>query len=223
VPHEDFTTYARAALRADQAFVAAPLDLPLVLSRGRRLRLYRRLGYAGAGAAVVAATALAALPLLHATPPAPALSSVSPSVHAVGAVVSTGLMSDGSERVYFFSSIHEPSLPRVTIGLNAGLRSPDGTLTGDLLVNDVQGSDRSPGFHQIGYDQGSGKAIPTFGYFVGPAATIQARTGPEELLAHVAGWSVDPNVKIFWFDPAALPPGLLLDGILAFDSHGRRL
>jgi hypothetical protein len=37
------------------------------------------------------------------------------------------------------------------------------------------------------------------------------------------GWSQDPQVVIFWFDPEVLAPGVRLDGIIARDQQGRKL
>ncbi|MEK8105892.1 hypothetical protein NKG94_13425 [Micromonospora sp. M12] len=63
-------------------------------------------------------------------------------------------MRHGSDRrVYFVVAVSLPDEPGVTIGLAAGRQAPDGRLTTDILVNDVEGSDRRPGFHQIGYDE----------------------------------------------------------------------
>ncbi|WP_405433265.1 hypothetical protein [Micromonospora sp. NBC_00617] len=115
-------------------------------------------------------------------------------------------------------------MPKVTIGLAAGRRAPDGTLSTDILVNDVEGADRSPGFHQIGYDERSSDTpVPTFGYFVGPAERIIGTVDGRQVDARVARWSRDKQVVIFWFDPATLTPGERLDGIVARDRGGRRL
>lgn len=117
-----------------------------------------------------------------------------------------------------------PGVPKVTIGLAAGRRAPDGTLSTDILVNDVEGADRSPGFHQIGYDERSSDTpVPTFGYFVGPAERIIGTVDGRQVDARVARWSRDKQVVIFWFDPATLTPGERLDGIVARDRGGRRL
>ncbi|MGW3606556.1 hypothetical protein [Micromonospora sp. NPDC005161] len=147
-----------------------------------------------------------------------------PPPSPLGQVVDSGVRHGGDQRVYYVVPVSVPSQPRVKIGLAAGRRAPDGTLTTDLLVNDVEGADRSPGFHQIGYDSGGAAApVPTFGYFVGPAHRITGTVDGRQVAARLARWSADKQVVIFWFDPAELVPGDRLDGIIARDTGNRRL
>ena len=153
-------------------------------------------------------------------PPTTAGETASP----VGAVVDSGVRHGVDERVFYVVRVTVPGQPRVSIGLAAGRRAPDGTVTTDILVNDVEGNDRSPGFHQIGYDEsGSAASVPTFGYFVGPAHQIIGTVDGRKVSARLSPWSADKKVVIFWFDPAELRPGDRLDGIIAHDSAGRRL
>lgn len=122
----------------------------------------------------------------------------------------SGIRYGADERVFFMVPVDVPQLPRVTIGLVAGRRAPGGRLTSDFLVNDVSGSDRRPGFHEIGYDQQrvpTDASIPTFGYFVGPAARIVGTVDGRQVEARLVRWSEDPDVVIFWFDPTTLTPG----------------
>ncbi|RLP94508.1 hypothetical protein EAD89_03955 [Micromonospora sp. BL4] len=147
-----------------------------------------------------------------------------PSPSPVGQIVDSGIRHGSDQRVFYVVQVSVPGEPRVTIGLAAGRRAPDGTVTTDLLVNDVEGADRSPGFHQIGYDSGgSGAPVPTFGYFVGPAQQIIGTVDGRQVGARLARWSADKQVVIFWFDPAKLAPGDKLDGIVARDGSDRRL
>ncbi|MGC4749837.1 hypothetical protein ACLQ28_29885 [Micromonospora sp. DT201] len=142
----------------------------------------------------------------------------------LGQVIDSGVRHGTDQRVYFVVGVSVPGHPKVSVGLVAGRRALDGTLTTDLLINDVGGVDRSPGFHQIGYDVRSSAApVPTFGYFVGPAQRIIGTVDGRQVDARLARWSVDKQVVIFWFDPAKLTPGERLDGIIARDSSGRRL
>ncbi|SIM63711.1 hypothetical protein [Micromonospora cremea] len=142
----------------------------------------------------------------------------------LGQVVDSGIRYGVDQRVYYVVQVSVPGEAGVKIGLAAGRRAPDGTLTTDLLVNDVEGSDRSPGFHQIGYDSGGSPApVPTFGYFVGKAQRIIGTVDGRQVAARLAGWSADKQVVIFWFDPAELAPGDRLDGIVARDGGNRRL
>lgn len=49
------------------------------------------------------------------------------------------------QRVYYVVRVSVPGEPKVTIGLAAGRRLPDGMLTTDILVNDVEGLTAAPG------------------------------------------------------------------------------
>jgi hypothetical protein len=170
------------------------------------------------------ATAAVPAPARTTSGPADPWADPPPVRSPVGRIVRTGLLAGGLPRVLFFSAVDVPAAPRVRIGLNIGWLGADGLVRSDMIVNDVRGSDLSRGFHQIGY-AGSGEpdGYPTFGYFVGPAVKIQGRAGGRTPVARIAGWSKDPSVQIFWFDPAELRPGVRLDGISAFDADGRRL
>ncbi|MFJ6168178.1 hypothetical protein ACIQH6_23885 [Micromonospora orduensis] len=230
---------------------AATLDLAAVMREGRRLRTRRRV--AGAGAATLA-TALAAVvvmvavgarpgeappvdspPPVAVAPPPVAVSPMpksqeptpppsTPPPKALGRMVDSGVRHGTDQRVYYMVRVSVPGQSGVSIGLAAGRRGPDGTVTTDMLVNDIEGTDRSPGFHQIGYDERSSAVpVPAFGYFVGPAQRIVGTVDGRQVDARLARWSLDKQVVIFWFEPADLPPGQRLDGIVARDGSGRRL
>ncbi|MET8123198.1 hypothetical protein [Micromonospora sp. NPDC005189] len=157
------------------------------------------------------------------TPPPPTALDV-PSPKPLGQVIDSGVRHGTDQRVYYVVSVSVPGQPKVSIGLAAGRRAPDGTLTTDILVNDVEGADRGPGFHQIGYgERASAAPVPTFGYFVGPAQRIIGTADGRQVDARLTRWSADKAVVIFWFDPADLTPGERLDGIIARDGSGRRL
>ncbi|MEW2146707.1 hypothetical protein AB0869_28250 [Micromonospora vinacea] len=156
------------------------------------------------------------------TPP-PTVGRDEPPPKPVGQIVDSGVRHGAERRVYYFVPVSVPGEPKVSIGLAAGRQAPDGSLSTDLLINDVEGSDRHPGFHQIGYDERFAAPVPTFGYFVGPAKRIIGTVDGRQVDARVAPWSGDKQVLIFWFDPARLTPGERLDGIIARDASGRRL
>ncbi|MCG5472476.1 hypothetical protein LADH09A_000303 [Micromonospora sp. LAH09] len=157
------------------------------------------------------------------TPP-PTVARDVPPPKPLGQLIDSGVRHGADQRVYYFVGVSVPGEPKVSIGLAAGRRAANGMLTTDLLVNDVDGADRSPGFHQIGYDEGSSTVpVPTFGYFVGPAHRIVGTVGGRQVDARLARWSMDKQVLIFWFDPVELTPGERLDGIIARDASGRRL
>ncbi|MFF0253420.1 hypothetical protein ACFYPW_13100 [Micromonospora zamorensis] len=160
---------------------------------------------------------------LEPTPP-PTVARDVPPPKPLGQVIDSEVRHGADQRVYYFVSVSVPGEPKVSVGLAAGRRAPDGMLTTDILVNDVDRADRSPGFHQIGYDERSSTVpVPTFGYFVGPAQRIVGTVGGRQVDARLARWSENKQVLIFWFDPAELTPGQRLDGIIARDANGRRL
>ncbi|WFE61911.1 hypothetical protein [Micromonospora sp. WMMD714] len=170
-----------------------------------------------------------------ATPPGSAPTGAPPATppetdshrRPVGDVVETGIWYGGGQRVYYMVAVDLPEASGVRIGLMAGRRTPAGDLTDDIVVNDVRGSDRRPGFHEIGYDDATPSAnrppVPTFGYFVGPVSRIVGTVDGRQVEARLARWSTDPELVIFWFNPADLTPGVRLDGIVARDRTGRLL
>lgn len=157
------------------------------------------------------------------TPP-PTVARDVPPPKPLGQIVDSGVRHGSDRRVYYVVAVSVPDKPKVTIGLAAGRQAPGGQLTTDILVNDVDGSDRNAGFHQIGYDERpSATPVPTFGYFVGPAKRIIGTVDGRQVDARVERWSLDKQVMIFWFDPTKLIPGERLDGIIARDASGGRL
>ncbi|MGC3860647.1 hypothetical protein ACPSM1_10725 [Micromonospora chersina] len=235
----------RRAMRATERADRTGLDLAGIMREGRRVRRRRRVAGTGAVAAVVAVligvggtvartrppeppgpAATAASTATAGPSPTPTPGPTGPPVRPAGAVVGSGIRYGADEWVFYLVPVDVPELPGVTIGLAAGRRSPTGELTTDYLVNDVEGSDRRPGFHQIGYDQQrvpTDAPVPTFGYFVGPAARIVGTVDGRHVEARLARWSEDPRLVIFWFDPGVLAPGTPLDGIVARDARGRKL
>ncbi|WP_422734576.1 hypothetical protein ACN26Y_08805 [Micromonospora sp. WMMD558] len=235
----------RQAMRATERAPRGALDLGTIMREGRRIRRRRQLAGAGGAALSVAVVLGVAVGVLGDRPPqpepqpapvatAPAHPTAAPGPtegtqepRPVGDVVDSGIRYGGEERVFYFVRVDLPRQPRVTIGLVAGRRTADGTLTSDFLANDVEGSDRRPGFHAIGYDQAgpvpTKPQVPTFGYFVGPAQRIVGTVDGRQITARQARWSEDPQVVIFWFEPRKLAPGTPLDGIVARDVRGRKL
>ncbi|MEV4543150.1 hypothetical protein [Micromonospora echinaurantiaca] len=236
----------RQAMRATERTGPDALDLTTIMREGRRLRRRRRLAGTGAAAMLLAVVAGATVAVRQAAPPEPERSAapavtvpaarpsaeptptpVEPRPVPIGGVVKSGIRYGSDERVFYFVAVHLPHEPRVKIGLVAGRRAADGALTSDYLANDVEGSDRRPGFHEIGYDpyvSGADRPpMPTFGYFVGPASRIIGTVDGRQVDARLARWSEDSRVVIFWFDPQRLAPGVRLDGIIARDAQGRKL
>ncbi|WP_329013662.1 hypothetical protein OG271_04845 [Micromonospora rifamycinica] len=241
----------RRAMRATEGPYHDDLDLTAIMRDGRRLRRRRRFVGAGATALVtvlaaggvglgvrwarppapdrpparVATVPTGASPAT--APPGPAPTRSEPHRGPLGKAVETGIRYGVDQRVYYVVAVDLPEVPGVRIGLMAGRRTPAGDLTDDIVVNDVRGSDRRPGFHEIGYDDATPSAgrppVPTFGYFVGPASRIVGTVDGRQVDARLAQWSTDPELVIFWFDPVDLAPGVRLDGIVAQDRTGRPL
>jgi hypothetical protein len=155
----------------------------------------------------------------------PICSRLCPDRSPLGTVIPAGKASNTEERVFYAVAVNDPALPGVHFGVMAGRRGPSGEVIGDVLANELRGgSDRSPGFHAVTDAQRVGdRPVPMFGYFVGPAAQIVTRTGTGRVTAHLAAWSEDHRVLIFWFDLADVPPYSSVDGISALDGSGRRI
>ena len=66
-------------------------------------------------------------------------------------------------------------------------------------------------------------AIPEFGYYAGPAASITALDHGRVIHARLARWSVNPRIVVFWFIPPAAPAGATLTGLGAYDAAGHQL
>ena len=163
---------------------------------------------AGPPAVDFAATGPSAPP---ADPPSP---DAEPETRApLGKPVDTGLR----DYVLYAVPVDLEQVPKTTFGVMLGRRLPDGTLTAEVTSNETEGSDRAPGFHAV--QAGTDAAMPTFGYYVGPATKITAKAGGRTVTAQRAAWSEDPRVVFFWFAPADQQ----LTGLAAYDRSGRKL
>jgi hypothetical protein len=224
----------RAALRQPPEEPFAEPDLAKIMAGGTRLRRRRRLLTGTAGGAAAAAVVLvvvfaiqlrqpAPAPAPVAQPPSSAVSPTSPTPpaeKAIGDVVGTGIRTPAGEIVIYARTV---DLPDVRFGLVAGFRSGT-SLQGALATNETRGSDRSFGFHATdGGEVIDDQVIPVFGYFAGPAAKITTTVQGRTVEAHLAKWTADPNVVIFWFHPDAVPNSAILTPLIAYDADGKRL
>jgi hypothetical protein len=160
-----------------------------------------------------AAPAASAAPVaLAATPVSPPPTRVTAPEHEVlGDVIPSGF----GDLVFYGVKVQEPRLPQTTFGIMAGARDASG-LKDLVIANETAGSDKAPGFHAVtGGLNVDGHDVPSFGYYVGPAAKITGSTG----LAHQARWSADPKVVVFWFAPGTPDP----EHLKAFDAAGKEL
>ncbi|GLY36619.1 hypothetical protein Amsp01_026430 [Amycolatopsis sp. NBRC 101858] len=156
-----------------------------------------------APAAPAPPVALAAAPVSP-----PPTRAAEPEHEVLGEVISSGL----GDLVFYGVKLREPRLPQTTFGIMAGTRAGE-----DLVIaNETSGSDKAPGFHAVtGGLNANGHDVPTFGYYVGPAAKITSSAG----VAHQARWSADPNVVVFWFNLGTPDPARLK----AYDAAGNKL
>jgi hypothetical protein len=101
-----------------------------------------------------------------------------------------------------------------------GHRTPSGELVPGTSNNDFSAVDR-PGFHPImGGDSSSGVFVPTFGYYVGPAARIESEVNGVIVQARVVPWSQNPNIVAFWFPQEVVPNANVLGIPHAYDARG---
>ena len=169
-----------------------------------------------AGPAAVAAQK----PVLEESAKAASTPEAPPAPAALGKVIDAGFAAKDGSWVMYAVTVDDKALPGTHFGVMAGRRLPGGSLTAEVMANEVEGSDRAPGFHavQAGMEV-EGEQTPSFGYYVGDATKITARAGGRTVTAKQAAWSEDAAVKIFWFDPAT---GAVSD-LKAYDSAGRTL
>ncbi|MET8848267.1 hypothetical protein [Amycolatopsis sp. NPDC004625] len=228
----------RAALRQPPGEPFAEPDLARIMRDGTRLRRRRRVLTGTAGIAAAAAVVLVIVfavqlrqppPAPVAQPPAPVsatpvpTTSRPPVVPAIGDVVGTGIRTPAGEIVLYAQAIDVPQLPNVRFGLVAGFRSGD-SLQAVLMSNETRGSDLSFGFHATdGGEVIRDQLIPVFGYFSGRAARITTTVHGKTVEAHLATWTADKTVVIFWFDPAEVPNSAVLTPLIAYDGDGKRL
>jgi hypothetical protein len=156
--------------------------------------------------------------------PVPSASPVPPV--PAGRVIPAGIRDQAGELVFFVVRIHLGQLPGTGFGIMAGHRAASGTLTGDVETNETTGSATAPGFHAVEspIETGApGTAIPEFGYYAGPAATITASVNGKPVQASIARWNLNPQIVIFWFPATARPSATAPYGLTAYDASGHLL
>ena len=223
---------------------ASPLDTREIMARGRWLRRRRWLAAGSAGLAAAAVAVIAISQLSAPGHPSPVLArppAASPrsSGHAAGSapaasgpparegrVIPAGAKDAAGELVFYGVRIHLRQLPGTTFGIMAGMRDASGGLTPEVETNETTGPDTATGFHAVQSPSAAGSppvAIPEFGYYAGPAASITAWQGGRLLHADLARWSVNRRIVIFWFARQAGSAGTALTGLAAFDATGHQL
>lgn len=234
------------AMHSPPDFEPRPLDLDGVMVAGGRLRRRRRLAVGSASALAVAALLVggaqlvhrnaapstqAAAPGLQASPGLPASQAAGRSARPqatergpLGDPIDTGLLADGAEQVIYAVPVQDGPRPDVDFGFMAGRRLPDGSLKGDVMINETETSARAPGFRGAEAPMVvDDVATPAFGYYVGPATKITVLADGRKVTAQQAPWSEDASVIAFWFDPAQVKAGAKLEKLTAYGKDGARL
>ncbi|AGZ44734.1 hypothetical protein AFR_32380 [Actinoplanes friuliensis DSM 7358] len=228
----------RDAMNTTPDFQPQPLDLGAVMAAGGRLRRRRRLAVGATSGVAVLALLIGGAQLARPDGTQPAQTGAAPAsapptgVHeqpvdqddTYGDIVDTGIKSGDLPRLLWIHKLDEPLSPDITIGMTAGRREADGKLVTDIVTNETDGSDQSPGFHALEAPMSIGSGpVPAFGYYVGDAAKITVTADGKEITARQASWSEDPAVKLFWFPLKQVKSGSDLSKATAYDKDGRKL
>ena len=232
----------RSALREPPPESFSTPDLAKIMAEGGRIRRRRRLATAGGVAAAVAAVIVvvfgagqlgrsgmvsppAAAPTLSVVASAPTSVSTPTEKHTrLGDVVDTGMKSPNGELVLYAVQVDVPTAPGVNFAMMAGNRDAAGNVTDLYIGNQTSGSDTALGFHSLNATlEANGQFIPTFGYYVGPAAKITTTVHGKVVQAQLSPWSENNNVKIFWFSQQDLPDSNLMTPPSAYDSGNQRI
>ena len=141
-------------------------------------------------------------------------------------MIPAGVKDAAGELVFYGVRIDLRQLPGTTFGIMAGLRDASGALTPEVETNETSGSDTAPGFHAVEAPSSVGSpavAIPEFGYYAGPAASITAR-GPRPGHPRQAGpLERQPPDRRLLVHPPGRPGGATLTGLAAYDAAGHQL
>jgi hypothetical protein len=172
-----------------------------------------------ANVALASRNPVAAPSVFEAAAPAPsAPSAPAPSAppSQAPAIITTGIKAGAGEWVLYAKPIDEKLIPKITFGLMLGHAVEGQEPVDAVMANEAEGSDKAPGFHAVQgsmeIDQG---VTPTFGYYVGPAAKITAKSGRKTLVAEQA--PLDDKIQAFWFDAGNLK------NLTAYDAAGKKL
>ena len=127
----------------------------------------------------------------------------------------------GTDKNIVLYGIHidDSAIPCTHFGLMVGTVDASGTATGAYEGNEFDGSDLTPGFHAVSMVGKAFAGTYFVGYYVGDAATISAVVNGVSTPAHVAAWSVNPDVKFWWLGGSA-DGNPVLGALTAKDAKG---
>ncbi len=141
-------------------------------------------------------------------------------------MIPAGLSDPDGQLVFYVVGIDLRGLPGTRFGVMAGHRDTAGRLVPAVETNETSGPATAAGFHAVEAPVAAGSpstAIPEFGYYAGPAATITGTVGGHLVRARTARWSGDPAIVIFWFPRTAGSAGRAARNLAAYDRAGHRL
>ena len=132
------------------------------------------------------------------------------------------LMHAGTGAVVLYGvHIDDAAIPCTHFGIMVGTVDASGTVTGVYAANEYSGSDLEPGFHAVSNIGQQVADAPFVGYYVGPAASVSVRVNGVPTAAHVAAWSVNPDVKFWWLGSVSGNP--TYGSVSAKDAKGNPL
>ena len=143
----------------------------------------------------------------------------------IGDLISTGLR-DGAGKEYVIYGVTGGgvSSPK-DFGFAIGYRESKTRVTADDTVTEWVGSPSAPGFHPMNSQKAlaDGSVQPAYGYYVGTPARITVKEAGRPIEAHLARWSHDPGITVFWFDPADVRDDERWAELGAYDAAGTKL
>lgn len=140
-----------------------------------------------------------------------------------GDLVNAGTDVGTSTRLVLYGvHIDDSAIPCTHFGMMVGTLDASGTATGQYEANEVSGSDLEPGFHAVSLVGKEFAGTYFIGYYVGPAASISVIVNGVPTTAHVAAWSVNPDVKFWWLGGSA-NGNPTLGALTAKDAGGNAL
>jgi hypothetical protein len=111
----------------------------------------------------------------------------------------------GTTNALVFYGIHidAAEISCTHFGMMVGSDDASGTVTPVYEANETSGSDLEPGFHGVSMVGKEVAGTYLVGYYVGPVVSISVVVNGVATAAHVAAWSVNPDVKFWWLGGSA--------------------